>query len=191
MTNRKKQTIPEKESIILLHGFFKNEIFEDLKKKNDKRIFIMEGRPNLVSSRMSSRKILSNNKMEPTIISDNMAGFLFWKGCIKEVLITHHDIMEISAGRQNVPEQYKVFLEECKNRQDHYWCPTGSLMLALLSKKYGIPIILHESFEKLPIVGTGEEILQFNHKRVAPSSMKGFVPLLESVSKEYFTNINV
>ena len=64
-----------KKSIILLHGNFEDKVLQGFKKGSP--YFVLEGRPDLIGSR-SVLKALAKRKIVPTVIADNMAGFLFF-----------------------------------------------------------------------------------------------------------------
>ena len=69
-----------RQSVILLHGVFANDFFPLLKDR-DETVFVMEGRPSLEAAQKNCSAL---NKMDktPVLISDNMAGFLFYKNMI-------------------------------------------------------------------------------------------------------------
>jgi len=152
-------------SIVLLHGVFDNAFFDDLKKANAKEVFILEGRPGLNSSKKTSRELIKR-KIQPTVISDNMAGVLFYKGWVKEVRIAY----EMKA-RQGTLSQI------------------GSVILAVLGKKHKVSVTAYPSTEKSALMGSQKDILEFTGVKVAPDGVQGYVPLVEWVPKKYITKI--
>ena len=63
-------------NITLLLGVFKDDFLDELKRKKLKRVYVCEGRPGLESAKENAKQLIKR-KIEPVIISDNMAGFLF------------------------------------------------------------------------------------------------------------------
>src|SRR3990167_6147313 len=77
----------KKNSVVLLQGVFKTSVFDLLKQKKVEEVFVLEGRPGLESARQSCRELLKR-KIRPTLVTDNMAGFLFYKNLVKEVWLS-------------------------------------------------------------------------------------------------------
>ncbi len=73
-------------SKVLIQGNFPVEFFNQLKDCPIKDIFVLEGRPSLKAVKDSTREL---NKLgfTPTVMADNMAGYLFYKKLINEVWI--------------------------------------------------------------------------------------------------------
>ena len=67
-------------SIYLLQGLFSSEALKKLKFSKGGHVFVTEGRPSLEAGRKTTGALLKQG-ITPTIISDNMPGFLFFKGC--------------------------------------------------------------------------------------------------------------
>ncbi len=149
--------------IILLHGHFESEFFDDLKKKKTKTVFILEGRPDLSSSKASIKELLKR-KIKPTLIADNMAGFLFSKKMVKEVHLSYQQRDENGVMAQ-----------------------VGSLILAVLGFRHKVKVVMHQGSKKLKLMGKSKDILEFANTRVAPKGVKGYVPLLEVVPEKYIT----
>ena len=150
---------------MILHGIFDSKFFDHLKEKKPKKVFVLEGRPSLESSRHCCRELLKRN-IQPTLIADNMAGFLFNKGLIHEVGTTYQDVKNQDA-----------------------LCQIGSLILAVLGKKHRVPVYCYPSLVKQKLEGTLKDICYFNNVRVAPGGIKGYVPFLEWVPQKYITKI--
>lgn len=152
-------------SIVLLHGIFKPAIFDLLKEKKAKEIFILEGRPSLESSRVGSRELL-RRKLKPTLIADNMAGFLFNRNLVKEVRLSY----QLSDDNGAL-------------------CTIGALILGVLAKKHNVPVNLYPSGKATKLLGNQAEIFSFNGVKVAPNKIQGYVPLVEWLPKKYITKI--
>jgi len=144
-----------KNSITLLHGVFDKSIFDLLRKKKFKDIFILEGRPSLKAAKIACREL-----------SDNMAGFLFFQGAVREVFISCQSVE--------------------KNRILSH---VGGLILSVLGKKHKVPVNAYSSGERSALLGRQKEILYFNGIKTAPSGTKGYVPLAEWVPKKYIGKI--
>jgi len=168
--NKKKITNEDlkamRQSITILYGVFKKTFYDILKKSSPKEVFLLEGRPSLDSAKVSLRELLKR-KITPTIISDNMAGFLFYKGMVKEVYLAYQE-----ADRKGAV------------------CDCGALILAILSKDHNIPVKCFASERKTKFLGTTKDIVYFNGIKVAPKGVPAYVPLIEWVSKNYIAEIN-
>ena len=154
-----------KNDIVLLHGIFKSPFFDELKKCVSKDVFVLEGRPSLEASRTACRELLKRN-IKPTIIADNMAGFLFKKNLVKEVWLSY----------QLKDDNGAV-------------CTIGALILGVLAKKHGVPVYLYSAAKKTKLLGKQAEIFSFNGVKVAPSKISGYVPLVEWLPQKYITGI--
>jgi len=154
-----------KKSVTIIRGSPANGFLEILANRKPKAVFVLEGRPKLEETRVLCRKLLKE-KITPTVISDNMAGFLFYKNLVKEVWVMYQGL----------------------NHKDAF-ADVGGLILSVLGKKHGIPIYLFPSGKKIKSMGRGEEILHFNGKRVAAKGVKGYVPLIERLPKKYITKV--
>ncbi len=153
----------KKNSVVLLQGVFEPSIFDLLKKKKVKEVFVLEGRPGLDAAKHSCRELLKR-KIKPTLISDNMAGFLFYKKLVKEAWLSYQSIDKNGA-----------------------LCQIGGLILGVLGKKHKVPVYVYPSNQKSKLLGKPKDILYFNGMRVAPSGIPGYVPLVEQVSERYIT----
>jgi len=154
-----------KDSVILLQGIFEDTFFDVLKKKKTDEVFVLEGRPSLDAARFSCRGLIKR-KMKPTLIADNMAGFLFFKKLVKEVWVS-----------------YQV--------ADHQGalCQIGGMILGVLGKRHKVPVNLYPNQRKIKLIGHQNEIFHFNGTKVVPDHIKGYVPLVEWVPRKYITRI--
>ena len=159
-------TLNEKEnSIVLMHGTFNREIFDQLEKRNLQKVFILEGRPSLESSALLSEELLSR-KIQPVLISDNMAGFLFFKNLLKEVWLA-----------------YQVA------DQEGAVCDIGGLILGVLGARHQIPINLFPSNCKSKLFGNENDLMTFQNQRVTPQGIRAYVPLVEWIPAKYITKV--
>lgn len=161
-----KKELYQKKSIYLLHGMFDQSAYDLLKVKEAKDIFVLEGRPRLDSLRFTSRKLLKRN-ITPTVISDNMAGFLFYQNWVKEVWCAYQ-----------------------LSDSDGAICQIGSLILAVLAKKHKVPVYLYPAFEQSQLLGQQKDLFYFNGVKVAPAHIQGYVPLVEWVPTKYIKRVH-
>ena len=159
-TASKDNNLPEN-SIVLLYGVFDSKTLALLKKKKVKDVFILEGRPDFTSSRHTARE-LNKLKIKPTLIADNMAGFLFHRGLVKEVWLSYQLLDPKGA-----------------------LCLIGSLILAVLGKAHRVPVRLFPTEKASKLVGKEKDIFYFNKQKVAPKNIRGYVPLVEWVPDNY------
>ena len=157
--------MPDKKNIILVHGLFKPDFFDRFNKSEGRNIFLLEGRPNLQSVKQSSAALLKR-KIKPTVIADNMAGFLFYKKMVKEIWLSYQAV-----------------------DQEGALCSVGGLILGVLGCRHKAPVYLHPSNKTLPMLGKPKDICFFNGVRVAPGNIPGYVPLLDWVPKKYIRKI--
>lgn len=155
----------EKKPEILLHGVFKDEFFDVLRKRKTKRVFVLEGRPYLRGAKFLCKELLKR-KITPILIADNMAGFLFYKGLVKRVWMAYQDINKSVA-----------------------FCPIGGLVLAVLGRRHKVPVNIFPSVIKENLMGMPKDIFNFNGLRVAAKGIKGYVPLIDEVPRKYITEI--
>ncbi len=157
--------IDEKRSVVLLQGVAKDSFFGLLKKCKAKNIVVLEGRPRLDGAKILCRKLLKN-KITPILISDNMAGFLFYKDLVREIWIAYQSIDKAGAT-----------------------CNIGALILGVLGKQHKVPVYLYPSMRKSKPMAAPNEISKFNGKLIAPKGIKGYVPLIEKLPKKYITRV--
>ena len=152
-------------SIVLLQGAFAVKFFDQLEKKNLKKIFVTEGRPNLEAATVNCRELI-RRKITPTLISDNMAGFLFYKNLVQEVWIA-----------------YQLF--DSKGAV----CDIGALILGVLGKQHHIPVYLFPSGRRKNFMGKEKDLMSFKNKMIAPRGIRAYVPLIEWLPAKYITKI--
>ena len=149
-------------SIYLFHGVFSAEALKKIKIAKGDHAFVCEGRPSLEAGRKTSAMLLKIG-ITPTMISDNMAGFLFFKGLAKEVVIA------------------------CQYADNKgALCDMGALILAVLAKKHKIPLKLLVAEHRHRFLGDPKSILSFEGQRIAPKDAHGYVPLVEWVPAKVF-----
>ena len=151
--------------VTLVQGVVDPKLFDDLKSKGLKEVFVLEGRPTLEAARTSSKELLKRG-MTPTIISDNMAGVLFYKNLVAEAWIA---------------SQY--------SDSEGAACDIGGLILAVLGKKHGIPVRTYPAGRKTSFLGRSQDLVSFLKKRIAPKGIEAFVPLVEWVPAQYLNRI--
>jgi methylthioribose-1-phosphate isomerase len=151
----------KKKSIFLFQGVLSAESLKKIKLAKNDHAFICEGRPSLEAGRKTSG-ILLKKGITPTIISDNMAGFLFFKGLVKQVFIACQYADNTGA-----------------------LCDTGALILSVLARKHKIPLKLLIAEHRTRFLGDPKAILSFEGQRIAPKGTHGYVPLVEWVPVKY------
>jgi methylthioribose-1-phosphate isomerase len=148
-------------SVILFHGVLSAESLKKIKIAKNDHAFICEGRPSLEAGRKTSA-ILLKKGITPTLISDNMAGFLFFKVLVKEVIIA------------------------CQYADNKgALCDMGALILAVLARKHKIPLKLLAAEQRHRFLGDPKSILSFENHPMAPKGTHGYVPLVEWVPAKY------
>ena len=156
----------EIKNVTLIHGVFKADFFTAFKKHSIKEIVVLEGRPTLESSRHAVLN-LQEIGIIPTIIADNMAGYLFSKGLVKEIWLASQ--AEDKAGAM---------------------CEIGALILAVLAKKHHVSVFTYTAGRKCKPLGKPADLQRFNGQSVVSGKIKAFVPLSEWVPKKYLTAVN-
>lgn len=154
-----------KEKVVLLHGVFEDHFFDRFSKNNNGNIFILEGRPFLTSAKANSAELIKR-KLKPTVLADNMAGFLFYQNRVKEVWLAYQILDRKGA-----------------------MCYSGALILGVLAKRHKVPVYLYKGIYQTGMIGKEKDIFQFNGKSVAPSGIKGYVPLIEWLPNKYMTKV--
>jgi methylthioribose-1-phosphate isomerase len=148
-------------SICLFQGVLSAESLKKVKLGVNDHAFVCEGRPNLEAGRKTSG-ILLKKGLTPTVICDNMAGFLFFKGLVKQVFIA------------------------CQYADDTgALCDTGALILAVLAKRHKIPLTLLPAEHRTRFLGDPKSILSFEGQLIAPKGTHGYVPLVEWIPVKY------
>ncbi|MCA9408742.1 MAG: hypothetical protein KC733_08630 [Candidatus Omnitrophica bacterium] len=150
---------------ILVHGRMKDSFFDLFNGRTIKDFYVMEGRPSLEAAKESCKQFLKR-KITPTVIADNMAGFLFSINLVQEVWIAYQE-----ADDQGV------------------LCSIGSGILAVLAAKHQVPVLCYPAKVKEKLLGKEKDLCYFNGQRTAPSAVKAYVPLVEWVPGKYITKI--
>src|SRR5208283_617986 len=148
-------------SIYLLQGIISAETLKKVKFSKGRHAFVCEGRPTLEAGRKTAQVLLKRG-ITPTIISDNMAGFLFFKGWVKEVIVACQYADSTGA-----------------------LCDMGALILAVLAHKHKIPLKLLPAEHRARFLGDPKSVLSFEGKRIAPVGTHSYVPLVEWVPAKY------
>ncbi len=155
--------MPDNKNIILIHGVVNPSLLDMLKERGEANFYILEGRPTLTAANVLSKE-LNKRQITPTLIADNMAGFLFKRNLLKEVWLA------------------------CQTEEDEgAVCVIGSLILGVLGKRHGVPVYTYPASAKGKMMGKQTDILSFNGVRVAPKGIKGYVPLAEWVPARYIS----
>ncbi|MCK5581214.1 MAG: hypothetical protein KAJ18_08065 [Candidatus Omnitrophica bacterium] len=158
-----------RDTVVLLHGVFPKSFFDRLKKQKPECVFVLEGRPSLEAGKSSCRELLKRG-ITPTVISDNMAGFLFYKSLVKEVWV----------ACQAVDDRGIV-------------ASVGVSILGALVRKHGVPMYGYFSPDKRKqsqdFVGKEKDILCFEGARIAPKGTSAYVPLVEWIPISYIRKV--
>ena len=148
-------------SIVLLQGVFTEGFFKTFKPAKTVSVFVLEGRPDLSAGKGNSAALVRKG-IVPTVICDNMAGFLFFKGWVKEAVLACQFADQSGA-----------------------LCDMGGLILAVLAKRHDVPVKLAPAEHKARFLGNPEDILSFEGQRTAPKGVHGYAPLVEWVPAKY------
>ncbi len=149
-------------SIVLLHGVFEVSFFDMLKTRGYKKVFVMEGRPSLEAAKVACRELLKR-KITPTVIADNMAGFLFYNKLIKESWVA-----------------YKI------TEKRGAMCHIGASIVALLSKEHNVPLFCYKGDSEEEGIANKKDMVSFKGVQVAPKGTATYEPLLEWVPGKCF-----
>jgi len=148
-------------SICLFQGVLSAESLKKIKLSSKEHAFVCEGRPSLEAGKKTSSLLLKKG-ITPTVITDSMAGFLFFKGLVKEVIVACQYADKTGA-----------------------LCDTGALILAVLAKEHKVFLKLLVADHRTRFLGDPKEILNFEGVRIAPKGTHGYVPLVEWVPVKY------
>lgn len=155
----------KKHSVVLIHGRFDKDFFNGLAKRGAGRVFVLEGRPDFATAKHAAKELLKR-KIRPVIVSDNMAGFLFFREYVKEVWVS------------------------ClTSDKDGFMCAVGSLILAVLGKKHKVPVRAVQGDGESRLMGDPRELCYFNGVEVAPPGTKAYVPLADWVDRKYISKV--
>lgn len=144
-----------------MHGIFDETVLNGFKKGGC--YFVLEGRPDLLASK-TTIKAFSKKNIVPTLITDNMAGFLFFKDLVKEVRLSYQ--YEDDTG---------------------VLCDIGSLILGVLAKHHQIPVYVLKGQIRRRFLSPAEDLLKFKGKSVAAKDTRVYGPLVEWLPNEYIT----
>lgn len=158
-----RKSSPPSGPSILIQGVFDESFFDLLKERRLKEVYVLEGRPKLEALRHSCEQLVQRG-ITPTVIADNMAGFLFYKDLVQDVWLSYQ-----------VADSGRVL------------CDIGALILGVLGKKHGIPVRCYPAGKKSNLTGSHRDICYFNGTRVVSDRVKGYVPLLEWVPSKYIS----
>ena len=122
----------------------------------------MEGRPSLEAAKVACSELLKR-KITPTVISDNMAGFLFYNNLVKEAWLA-----------------YKV------TEKRGAMCQIGASIVALLAKEHKVPLFCYKGASNEEGVAHLKDIVNFKGTRVAPKDTQVYEPLLEWIPGKCF-----
>jgi len=148
-------------SIVLLQGVCAEGFFKTFKPARTVSVFVLEGRPDLGAGKGNSAALVRRG-IVPTVICDNMAGFLFFKGLVKEAVLACQFADQSGA-----------------------LCDMGGLILAVLAKRHKVRVRLAPAEHKTRFLGNPDDILSFEGQRTAPKGVGGYVPLVEWVPAKY------
>src|SRR3989338_8727947 len=127
-------------SIVLLQGVLADGFFKTFKPAKTTSVFVLEGRPDLSAGKGNSAALVKKG-IVPTVICDNMAGFLFFKGLVKQVVLACQFADQSGA-----------------------LCDMGGLVLAVLAKRHKVPLKLNEAKRRHRFLGDPVSILKFENK---------------------------
>lgn len=158
--------IENKKTAVLVCGLPRASLLTRFKERKAEEIVVLEGRPDLSSSRRLCRKLLKM-RITPTVMSDNMAGFLFYKKMVREVWLAYQDV-----------------------DSEGMICSIGALVLAVLGKRHRVPVFGYPAGESRACMAAPRDIRSFQGTRVAPRGTVAYGPLLEWVPKKYVRKIH-
>ena len=146
---------------LLVQGTLNERALRKLKFSKSAPVFICEGRPGLEAGKSNAATLLSMGII-PMVISDNMAGFLFAKGYVKQLIMACQ------------------YADEGGALGD-----TGALICAVLAQRHQVPVKLLPGKIKTRFLGDPKDILSFQGKPIAPAGTRGYVPLVEWIPGKY------
>ncbi len=151
----------KEKTVILLQGVLTQGALTKVKPKGGSRVVICEGRPTLRAAEHNGRYFL-DKKIKPVIICDNMAGFLFFKDYVKEVVLACQYADNTGA-----------------------LCDIGALILAVLAKKHKVLLRLLDGEHKKHFLGNPKDLLVLKGLPTASDKTYAYVPLVEWVPAKY------
>jgi len=150
----------KEKTIVLVQGVLTSGALAKIKYKGS-RVVICEGRPTLRAAEHNSRYFLAK-KVTPVIVCDNMAGFLFSKNYVKEVVLACQYVDNTGA-----------------------LCDTGALILAVLAKKHKVALRLVDGEHKKHFLGNPKDLLMLKGSPTASAKTHAYAPLVEWVPAKY------
>ena len=155
----------KRHSVILLQGVLKESFFDGTLLEEAHDVFVLEGRPMLEAAKHNC-KALQQRKMIPTLVSDNMAGFLFYKNLVREVWVACQD--KVAGG---------------------FLCDVGAVTLGVLAKRHNVPFNLYPARRKTQLMGKPKDTLCFNGRPISSKRIQVYVPLVDCVEDKYISKV--
>lgn len=149
---------------VLVHGQMPASFFNELIKTKTAEFYILEGRPSL-SSVKASAKQLQKLGIVPTVLADNMAGYLFYQNLLKEVWLA------------------------CRPGKKSVVCDPGAIILQTLAKRHQIPVYGYRSQEFKKDAAAQADLSRFNGQKVVASCFKSYVPVKDELPQDAFQGI--
>jgi hypothetical protein len=151
-------------SAVICLGHLTPQQVERFSAKQIPQVVVMEGRPDLKNAQSNCRQLLKAG-IVPLVITDNMAGFFFAQGLVKEVWVA------------------------VQKSDEGVLCPVGSVILSILAKELGIPLFGFLGHVSQRYLGHSQDLFTFMEHHVAPPGIQGYVPLVEWIEHTQFENI--
>ena len=153
------------QGITIMHGVFQALFLDACARGARKHIYVLEGRPSLDAARKTCSALIKRGAT-PTLISDNMAGFLFYHDAVREVVVAYQHADAHGA-----------------------LCDIGGLIVSILARRHHVPVSVAPSGRRLPFIGRQKDMLSFRRTRIASRGIRAYVPLVEWVPKKYITKV--
>lgn len=141
------------------------------------RVFVDETRPLLQGARLTAWELVQR-KIPPTILTDNMAGWLMKKGEITLVLVGADRIARNGDTANKIGTYGLAVLSRWHRLPFYVAAPTSTLDLSLASGR-NIPIE-----ERAP-----EEVTHFGGRRITPKGVKAFNPAFDVTPHSFIHGI--
>jgi len=138
------------------------------------RFIATETRPYLQGARETAWE-LTNEGFDVTVIPDSAAGYVLWKG-MANVVIVGSDRCAMNGDIANKVGTYLIALAAFENDVPFYVAAWPDPHV-----KRGEDIPIEER--------SGEEVLYFEGKRIAPEGVKGYYPAFDVVPAKYISGI--
>lgn len=147
---------------ILIYGVPSKEYYSDVK---DKIFYVAELRPDLAGAKIAANQLIKSDA-DVTLVSDNMIGFLMYKGLIEEAHVFYHKLEYANAV-----------------------CRTGSMIAAICAKNNNIRLDLYPAAEIEKKAKSGG-VLYFNKELVGLKNNKTYEPQYENLALDYASGIH-